>query len=213
MKYYVRTTGERVLDNSFSQIKYELWIDYEHKPTKAFIELLEKVQNENVVLMEDDIILCKDFDTRINEVIEKNPNEIINFFTRPNKYIKDFKVNYKNFCYNQCTYFPSNRTKEILQYVKEHEEVKEQRTPEPFLKEVFKGLNLITLTHRPCLVQHIDDGSLMNHHSDKTPRRTPYFIDYLDKLNVKYEDCENHNVLIELKYALRSHFIKLTNVK
>lgn len=31
LKYYVRTTGERVLDESYNQIKYELLIDKEHK--------------------------------------------------------------------------------------------------------------------------------------------------------------------------------------
>ena len=41
MKYYVRTTEERKLDNSYSQIEYELLIDKDHKPIDSFIKQLE----------------------------------------------------------------------------------------------------------------------------------------------------------------------------
>ena len=40
MKYYVRTTGERTLDDSYSQIEYELLLDKEHKPIESFMKQL-----------------------------------------------------------------------------------------------------------------------------------------------------------------------------
>ena len=56
MRYYIRTTGERTIDESFSQIKYELLVDKEHNARKSFVEQLEYLAtlDEDVVLLEDD---------------------------------------------------------------------------------------------------------------------------------------------------------------
>ena len=80
LKFYVRTTLERQLDSSYSQIEYELLVDTEHKPIESFIEQLEQISEYDSVLLEDDLILCKEFKNRIEEVINKYPNKIINFF-------------------------------------------------------------------------------------------------------------------------------------
>ena len=61
IKYFVRTTGERQLDESYNQIEYELLIDKEYKPVKSLIEQLEIMNNYDSVLLEDDLILCKNF--------------------------------------------------------------------------------------------------------------------------------------------------------
>ena len=72
LKFYVRTTLERQLDSSYSQIEYELLVDTEHKPIESFIEQLEQISEYDSVLLEDDLILCKDFKNRIEEVINKH---------------------------------------------------------------------------------------------------------------------------------------------
>ena len=43
IKYFVRTTGERQVDSSYSQIEYELLIDTEHKPVKILKIVLRKL--------------------------------------------------------------------------------------------------------------------------------------------------------------------------
>ena len=81
MKYYVRTTSERTLDESFSQIEYTLLVDVEHKNGVTFAKWFkEYFCKEDCVILEDDIVLCKDFKSRIEEVISKHPNDVINFF-------------------------------------------------------------------------------------------------------------------------------------
>ena len=54
LKFYVRTTLERQLDSSYSQIEYELLVDTEHKPIESFIDQLEQISEYDSVLLEDD---------------------------------------------------------------------------------------------------------------------------------------------------------------
>ena len=61
-----------------------------------------------------------------------------------------------------------------------------------------KSMKLSYLVYRPCLVQHIDYNSLI---SNCNKRRSPYFIDYLEELNITYEEArteENRQKLINL---------------
>ena len=110
IKYYVRTTNERKLDSSYNQIKYELLIDTEHNARKSFVEQLEKLAelNQDVVILEDDLELCKDFKNRIESVIEQYKDKVVNFFYKPRNYF--YTKEQKHFCWNQCVYYP----KEIL---------------------------------------------------------------------------------------------------
>jgi len=80
IKYYIRTTGERKLDSSYSQIEYELLIDSDHRYIDFFVDQLERIGNDDCVIIEDDCVLCNNFKNRIEEVINQYPTKIINFF-------------------------------------------------------------------------------------------------------------------------------------
>lgn len=199
IKYFVRTTNERVLDESFKKElgdDFTLLIDYNHDSGKAFFEQLDTINEYNCVVMEDDIILCKDFKNRIEEVINNNPNELINFFTQPTQYFKTRKGAF--FCYNQCTYFPSGIAKKIKDAIVKYDiPIKRQ---EVMMRDSLSKLKIYHIQYRPCLVQHIDKGSLMNHNPGFC-RRSPFFIDYLEELNIPYEDSgtkENYRKLFDL---------------
>lgn len=198
IKYFVRTTGERKLNNSYNQFNYELLIDKKHKPIDSFIEQLKIISDFDSVLVEDDIILCNDFKDKIEKVIIQYPNMIINFFTRPMEYFTT-NITDNPIRFNQCTYYPKGISKKIadimLQLVKNNTicgyDVIESWA--------MKKLNLVYVQYRPCLVQHNDIKSIIN---SNTPKRiTPYFIDYLEELNINYEDAwkkENKEKLIKL---------------
>ena len=65
---------------------------------------------------------------------------------------------------------------------------------------VLSKLRIRTCIPRPCLVQHIDKDTLIQKYKCGN-RRTPYFIDYLEELNIPYEDAcepENKQKLIDL---------------
>lgn len=193
IKYFVRTTGERTLDESFSQIEYELLIDKDHKFPNIFVEQLRAINEYDAVLMEDDIILCKDFDNRIKEVISKFSKDIINFFTLPMKYLPPISFpTYARNCYNQCMYFPKGVAGKIVDIIEKYHINNGKNTPERMIKLVKRRNPRLTIVnYRPCLVQHIDDNSLIGNDSRVGQRRSPYFIDYLDELGIDYSEAHN----------------------
>lgn len=52
------------------------------------------------------------------------------------------------------------------------------------------------------MIQHLEiDKSLIQKHTIIHPRRTPYFIDYLEELNISYDEAwkeENRAKLVDL---------------
>ena len=73
--------------------------------------------------------------------------------------------------------------------------------------QAIRELNLQVLDYRPCLVQHLDmDTNLFN----KTihNRRSPFFIDYLNKINVIYESLTNKDYYALIK-LMQEHFKEL----
>lgn len=113
IKFYVRTTGDRKFNYD---IPHEVILDTEKKPVDSFIELLEKTSDEQAVILEDDLVLCNNFVEEITKIIEQYPNDIINFFTRPDRY---FTTSYDTiFSFNQCTYYPKGVGKEIAKEMK-----------------------------------------------------------------------------------------------
>lgn len=116
MKYYVRTTGDRQFSYN---INYEVLVDTERKPIRSFIDQLKYISNDNAVLLEDDVILCKNFKERIEEVVAQHPNYVINFFEDPFVfYLTETRpgIKYRN---NQCTYYPKGVAKTIADKMEE----------------------------------------------------------------------------------------------
>ena len=199
MKYIVRTTLERNLHQSFNQLKYELLIDKEHKIKEIFIEQLKTI-NDDVVLMEDDIILCRNFKERIEEVINEHKDEdIINFFSLPMIF---YLSKYKLFSYNQCTYYSKSFLEKVIEFYNDKNIC--NYTPENYIQNFLKTNEVFT--YRPCLVQHIDTNTLLNHTKRLTQRRTPYFIDYLEDLNISYEDARTKENTQKLKDYMNKQF-------
>ena len=195
MIYYVRTTKDRVLDESYNALSYIELIDYNHKPIDSFIEQLKIISSDNSVLLEDDLVLCKDFKNIIEDIINKYPNYIINFFTKPIKY---FTTNINDtFSCNQCTYYPKGISKIIA------EEMENVRKQFPGIKQydtiedmAMRRLGIIHVDYRPCIVQHINKKSLIQDSTLKN-MQTYYFIDYLDELGMKYEDAYKNKSRLE----------------
>lgn len=206
IKYFVRTTLERELNKSYNQIEYELLIDREHRPVESFIEQLEIISDYDAVLLEDDVLLCKDFKNRIEEVIKKYPDTIINFFTRPWEHFET--GSYNQFSWNQCTYYPkglgkeiANQMRQIYSIMLENKNILEKKylTSTGYIQygllesKALENLGLEHIRYRPCLVQHLDLKSLIGN-DDEAERTTIYFIDYLDELNVDYNNLTNEEI-------------------
>ena len=207
MTYYIRTTGERQLDLSFNQIPYTLIIDREHKPIDSFINALYQISNEDAVLMEDDIILCQNFEEEITRVIEQYPNRIINFFNILNMGHIEEKY---NIIYNQCTFYPKGIAKQIADImVTLPRRTDRKKNMYSLLENVaLKQLDQKVVQYIPHLVQHLDNDTLLFEHTFHR-RRSILFIDYVKELGIDYNDLTKHSS--QLRRLRDKHFNQLQN--
>lgn len=200
IKFFVRTMEGRpdLLPDYFEKI-----IDTEHRYVKSYIDALYKINEYDAVLVEDDIVLCNNFKEEIEKVIAQYPNDIINFFTNPERYFTTHFVEMWN--YNQCTYFPKGVSGKLA------DEMMKNYVPEENLKGIKQRygqllgtallvLGIRHLIYRPCLVNHIDGISTYDGHFFQ--RNTIYFKDYLDRLGITMEDAYQSNNRKALKKLL-----------
>jgi len=197
MKYYIRTTLERQLNNSYSQIEYELLIDKEHNARKSFVEQLEHLAtlNEDCVILEDDVLLCRDFKNKIEDVINEHKKDIISFFWNPNSYEKSRYTFFFN--WNQCVYYPKELLKPLSVELRRLYTLQPNRPHDELEGDALCNLGIKTWIHRPFLVQHLDNDTLIQKIS-RGDRRTPYFIDYLDELGISYKEASKIDNLMKL---------------
>lgn len=183
MKYYIRRVPDRTLNSSYNQLEFEELFDYEHDPIKSYINQLELISETDSVLIEDDVMLCKNFKEEIEKVISKHPNTIISFFDNPAGYYKS-KMK-RNLSWTQCIYYPKDLSKIIAEEMKK---VKcKPYTYDVILSLTMCRLKLNYLSYRPTLVQHLDFDTYIQ---EKCPRNrfTLYFKDYIDELGVDYNE-------------------------
>lgn len=183
MKYYVRTTGERQFNYD---INYEVLVDTEHKPIKSFINQLRYISDNDSVLLEDDLILCKDFKKRIEEIITQYPNHIINFYESPyDFYFTEERPGIK-YRFNQCTYYPKGIAKLIANKMEEiwssYQNIKQYDYLQSYAMD---ELGISYISYRPCLVQHLNGPSIIGNSDDVS---TLFFVDYIDELGIDYKD-------------------------
>lgn len=184
VKYYIRSTGERYLDESYNQIPYIELIDKDHRYIDFFVEQLEKYGNEDIVIIEDDCVLCKNFKERIENAIAQYPNKIINFFQiRVRDYFKTCESN--KYLMNQCTYYPKGLSIKLAKEMKKLHKQFPELTTDKLENLALLNMNETHIQYRPCLVQHLNFETMLDHRVERY--RTPFFIDYLDKYNYKYE--------------------------
>ena len=189
IKYFVRTTGERKFNYD---IDYEILTDTEHIPVKAFIKDLYYINDCDSVLLEDDLILCKNFKEEIEKVISQFPNKIINFFTKPELY---FTTHYTDrFDYNQCTYYPKGMAKIIADEMTKMYKPDLHRSWAALTNRILQNLRINHVIYRPCLVQHKDNFSILQG-GVNLRRNTLWFKDYLDEVG-----CPNMEEAFSQRY-------------
>lgn len=207
LKYYVRTSRDRVFDYSKS-IDYITLVDNNHESVKSFIEQLKYISDEDSVLLEDDCELCANFKDEIEKIIYEHKNMVINFFQDPSIYFESHIQ--ERFMWNQCTYYPKGISKIIAE--KMEEIIKKDNCASTGYDIIeFKALQELGMpiyVYRPCLVQHIGFRSIID--GRKIYKDTIYFKDYLDELGIDYSDAyssDNKEKLTKLRNKHRQNYI------
>lgn len=140
---------------------------------------------DGLVILEDDVLLCKDFYNKINSIIHENKTNVISFFEKPNstkplftKYNKGYE-----FLYNQCNFYPIeycslvNNSDTILEFKSNYfQKNKVWSAPtDTYISFVLDKHNIKYLMKLPFLVQHLPFKSTLGNRSSK--RQTKHFID------------------------------------
>lgn len=75
------------------------------------------------VQMDDDIILCDNFYSKINNIIDQRPNDVIQFFSmrKDDLSIGSRYIAGSRFMMNQCIYLPKNMARSIYLHALEYE--------------------------------------------------------------------------------------------
>ncbi len=210
LKVFIRTTGERKLDKSIEEElkgNYTLLIDKEHKPIDSFIEQLKTISDYDAILLEDDVILCKDFLNEVNKVISKWKGLVINFFTTPHKYFTTYLA-LGLFSYNQCTFYPKGVAKQIAEVMEKIKKPSNQY--DTLVNLAMHELNLYHVKHRPCLVQHIDNDTLIQK-TNVGNRRCIWFKDYLDELGIDIKKAYTKENQVKLTELMNQKFKERKN--
>lgn len=143
---------------------------------------------DGLVLLEDDVQLCKNFYQRITEVIEGNKNIVVSFFEKPlsKKTLTTKICKGSDFFCGLCNYFP----KSICDGLKQKQNVEDFKVwfakrnekwtypNDIYIAFVLGRYKLSYLMKVPFLVQHKDFKSALG--SRSTKRQTKFFIDDME---------------------------------
>lgn len=140
---------------------------------------------DGVVVLEDDILLCKGFYNKIMEVICKHRETVISFFEKPNSK-KELKTSFNSgydFMFNQCNYYPRwacdlFKDKQTIDRFKDWYINSGKKWIAPidiYIANVLGENKIKYLMKVPFLVQHLPMKSMLGNRSTK--RQTKYFID------------------------------------
>lgn len=174
MRIFVLTNNIRKLDKSYNQIIYTLYIDVSNNKYWCYLDLLKEIKDikEDVLILEDDLILCQDFLNHIEPIINQYKGSIINFFWQPLRTIKKTTIEKKGFCYTQCVYYPEGM---INKFYKDLQ--KSNFAYDKNIRQALEKNNISFVNVRPHYVQHIGDESLI--YPGLYARRSSQFIDDL----------------------------------
>lgn len=120
VKFIMRTTGDFDLSEYFAAIPgLQVCCDIDHSAMHTYANSLKMAGDAPCVNMEDDIVLCDNFYEKIQQEIERRPDDIIQFFsmrkddlTIGSRYIPGYK-----YLMNQCFYLPAGMAAEILEFM------------------------------------------------------------------------------------------------
>ena len=171
MLYVVRAVRERepfvreILKQVPDAVVY--YDDEFHDAMKSYLYVCEHiVKGQPAVLMEDDIILTSNFKEKIEKVISEYPDILINFFSLSKKFTVPHTKKGREYCMNQCEYFPEGFSLKVVEAYKTWELKEKEPNAYDFLVGYAWGNNNPYLVWCPSLVQHREVKSIIN------PRRS-----------------------------------------
>ena len=170
MLYVVRAVESRkpFVEEILKQIPDAIvYYDEFHDPMKSYLHVCKNIVNgQPAVLLEDDIILTSNFKQKIESVIDICPDMLINFFSLSKKYTEPHTKKGREYCMNQCEYFPEDFSLKVVEAYENWPLKEKEPTAYDFLVGYAWGSNRDYLVWCPSLVQHRQVKSIID------PRRS-----------------------------------------
>lgn len=168
MLYVVRAVEERepFVAEILKQIPDAVvYYDEFRDPMKSYLHVCKDIiAGQPAVLLEDDIVLTSNFKKKAEAVIAEYPDTLINFFSLSKKYQTPHWKKGREYCMNQCEYFPKGFSLKVV----ESYETWPLREKEPnaydFLVGYAWGSNKPYFVWCPSLVQHRVVKSIIDPH-------------------------------------------------
>ena len=170
MLYVVRAVESRkpFVDEILKQIPEAIvHYDYGGDAMKSYLYVCEHiVAGRPAVLLEDDIILTSNFKEKIEKVISKYPDMLINFFSLSKIHTESRLQNGRQYCSSLCEYFPLGFSKKVVDAY-EHWPLRDKEpNAYDYLVGYAWGYRNKYIEWCPNLVQHRECKSVIN------PRRS-----------------------------------------
>lgn len=170
MLYVIRAVEERrpFVEEILEQLpEAVVYYDEFHDPMKSYLHVCKNIiAGQPAVLLEDDILLTSDFKNKAEKVIEQYPDTLINFFSLSKKYLEPHWKKGREYCMNQCEYFPGGFSMEVVRAYETWPLREKEPNAYDFLVGYAWGSNNPYLVWSPSLVQHRQVKSIID------PRRS-----------------------------------------
>jgi len=173
MDYIVTAVKER--EPFVNYLKYHIpelqvvW-DKHKNPMETFMRAWGEHPNNASLRFQDDVILTKNFLEKVHSVINKYPNDVIQFFSMRKA---DIEVgsrweNGGNWIGNLCHYLPEGMPNEIYEFGLSWKGIAENPTADDLLmRDYFKANKIKYFLHCPSLVEHAQVYSVVDRKRSK----------------------------------------------
>lgn len=170
MLYVIQAVKERkpFVDEILKQIPDAVvYYDESGNAREAFVHICKDiVKGQPAVMLQDDIILTSDFRNKVENVINRYPDMLINFFSLSKTLLKPHLKKGREFCMMQCVYFPEGFSLDIVEAYKTWDGKDKYIAAIDYLTGYAWGNNRQYMVWCPSLVQHREVKSAIN------PRRS-----------------------------------------
>lgn len=148
-----------------------------YKAKANFLKALGETKGEKAIIMEDDILLTKDFFHKAIIEINKKPNVLIQFFSMRKNDLEIGSRLDNNFLMNQCFYLPRGYGMEIIEFEKTRDKESEHfGASDILMRDFLKSRKEKYWIHVPSLVQHRIAKSVIDQRRS-SKRQSLTFID------------------------------------
>jgi len=128
----------------------------------TFVAALKAARGKDVVHLEDDIMLCRNFTERVEGFVARNKSNVVNFFSRGLNTETRYASG-SSFIYTQCFYVSRAISDSLYEYSLSWYRRTEHPTGIDYMVGDFlKSRKMRYLVHVPSLVQHLPFKSVID---------------------------------------------------